>query len=42
MSCDNCEGTVWFDHDKGVWKHGAPPTDCTKPLPYNISKHRES
>ena len=35
MSCDNCEGTVWFDHEAQRWRHGAPPAKkrCLRPFP---------
>lgn len=31
MSCNNCDGTVWFDHKAKVWKHGTG--SCKKPEP---------
>lgn len=33
-SCNNCPGTVWFNHSKKKWAHSEGGPMCTKPEPY--------
>lgn len=36
MSCHNCDGTVWYDHAEGQWKHAPPWTNCKRPEPRRV------
>lgn len=40
MTCQNCPGTVWFDHKAKKWQHGSQPKPCDKPFPRGVSTQK--